>query len=314
MPIIAVHHILVMGTANVIVATVRNVAPLGDANILEVWDVPVAGSVGTHVLVVRVYTNAVTGKNVFLTLLLIQIVAGRIVFALNILALCASEKIFKVIFSRNSVNQLRACAAIFLLLLVACSSAVATESSRQIEDQEVSVTRDDPGLPQGCSPNEVAHLLLNFLEAYNVGNQDELAELFAFGRESWFSDSLTEAKNFTAYNEAEMLEYLADRYQHEDSLQLRQVDVAGPSWHGGADIAFRLMRKADDLKPDTRERYVEGKGAIYCQTQQIMVWSMGTVSPDISEADLVQLCPDPPDGTPENAAVACARPVPEEEG
>lgn len=207
---------------------------------------------------------------------------------------------------KSKVMHLAIPATVVFLLLAACSGPTID----QAEVQEIVVTRNNAALPEGCNPAEVAQLIMSFLDAYNDGNQEKLAELFAFGRESWFSDTIREGENFTAYTEASLLDYLAERQQYNERLQLVVVDIAGPSWHGGADFAFRLRREADDLQPLGRERYVEGGGAIFCQTQQVMVWRMGTVPPDYPESQLAQVCPKPP-GNPENVVVACARPVSE---
>jgi hypothetical protein len=208
--------------------------------------------------------------------------------------------------------------AIILLLLAACSIPAAT----QPEAQEVIVVRDNPTLPKGCSPAEVAQLIMGFLDAYNNGDQEQLIRFFPRTFE-WYSDTVKADGvevdeehhfNFTTRPGSQdvLLDYVAERHQYGDHLRLVSVDVAGPGWHGGADIAFRLTREADDLEPDGHERYVEGGGTISCQTREFMVWGMGTRPPDYPESHLARVCPEPPAGTSENAVIACARPVPEE--
>jgi hypothetical protein len=197
--------------------------------------------------------------------------------------------------------------------LIACSERLFVSEEAgpptQVEAREVIVTRDDPTLPGGCGPAETARLIMHFLDAYNSSDQELLADMFALygDRNRWFSDTRGEEVNFTARRQSSLLNYIAHRRQQDDRLQLVAVEVADSSWHGGVDIVFRLTRTANDLGPDGGERYVRGKGAIMCDLQKFMAWSMGTVPPHFPESDLSHVCPDPPDGAPENAVVACAR-------
>lgn len=217
----------------------------------------------------------------------------------------------------NRAMHLGILAAVSLLLLAGCSGSMAS----QAEAQEIIVVRDNPALPEGCSPTEVAQLIMSFLDAYNRGDREQLADFFPSTFE-WYSDTIVDSaedddkRSFDFSFRNRLLDYVAERHQHGDRLQLVAVNVAGPGWHGGADIAFTLTREANDVRrgPEGRERYAVGGGAIRCQSQKIWAWGMGTAPPDFPESDLSHVCPVPPDGAPENAVVACARPVPEGEG
>lgn len=221
---------------------------------------------------------------------------------------------------KNRAIHLGILSTALLLLLAACS----VPATRPPEIQEIIVVRDNPTLPEGCRPTEVAPLIIEFLDAYNRGDQEQLTSFFPRTFE-WYTDAveadgveIDEEHYFLTRPGSRdvLLNYFAERRPHHDRLQLIEVDVAGPGWHGGADISFTLTREADDIRPgpDGRERYVVGRGTIRCQSQKFWTWSMGTVPPHIAESDLSHVCPEPPDGAPENAVVACARPVPEEEG
>ena len=185
--------------------------------------------------------------------------------------------------------------------------------------REVIVTRDDSTLPSGCGPREVAQLIMRFFDAFNNGDQEQLDRFFGFESGfQWYSvtegDPSKGGRHFVAYNPEDLLAYFAERHQQHERLRLITVDVAGPSWHGGVDIAYFLTRRADDLEPglEGSERIVHGKGAINCEKQQIFVWSMGMPMVDEKQPSgplwrEIGLCPDPPAGTPPTAVVACAR-------
>lgn len=194
---------------------------------------------------------------------------------------------------------------ILLLFLTACSKSIAT----QPETQTVVITRNNAELPDGCSPNEVAQLIMRILEAFNKNDQVMLEDAFALSGGRWFSDTISEEEHFTTYTQAELLDYFALRHQYNDRLQLIKVNVS-PRGLREADITFQMTREADDIEPreNGRSRYVQGKGGIFCRTQKFMVWSMGTAPPNISPAEyLSKVCPDPPSNVPQNAVIACAQ-------
>lgn len=83
MLITAFHHTLVLVSANATVVMVRNVVA-ATANILALWDVPGADNVGILVYQLRGRINAVIGRNALLILPQIQVVVGRIAFALRL--------------------------------------------------------------------------------------------------------------------------------------------------------------------------------------------------------------------------------------
>lgn len=182
---------------------------------------------------------------------------------------------------------------------------------------KVVVTRDNQMLPAGCSPEQVAHLIINFFDTVNEGNVDHIPQFFllpdhqsAASPQAWYSVSEHsvdgQARGFAAYTQSDLRTYFVQRHQQQERLQLLMVDIGGPSWHGGVDIAYVVSRAAKDLPPalDGSERLSSGKGAINCQQQKIFVWSMGMSEPD----EVVRLdCPQPPDWKLKNSIIACAR-------
>src|ERR671917_2282117 len=99
------------------------------------------------------------------------------------------------------------------------------------EPTEVIVTSDDPSLPDGCHPRQVAELVIDFIDAFNRGDQELLSRLFFisegpsppdFSEEryypwSWYSVSEVGAggrieSGFVTYDQGEMLRYFAQRH------------------------------------------------------------------------------------------------------
>ena len=174
---------------------------------------------------------------------------------------------------------------------------------------EVIVTRDNNMLPAGCSPREVAQLIMRFFDAFNNGDQEVLGSFFFKSGFEWYSvtegNPKERGRHFVAYTPDDLLVYFVERHKQNERLRLLMVDVAGPSWHGGVDISYVLNREADDLWPGLGgpERIAEGKGAINCQDQQIFVWSMAMNMGNFA----ARLCPEPPTGSKSDTVVACAR-------
>jgi hypothetical protein len=133
-------------------------------------------------------------------------------------------------------------------------------------------------LPPGCSPDQVAALVARFLDAFNRGDRAALAGFFPEGARAggpadpgfqWYS--VTDAGgHFVARDPAELPAYFAARHARHERLVLLGLELRR-SWHAGVDVAFDLERQADDYP----RRVVGGKGAIDCEEQRIIAWSMG---------------------------------------
>lgn len=209
-----------------------------------------------------------------------------------------------------------------LLLLAACSVPAAV----QPETQEIIVIRDERDLPQGCSPREVAQLMMHLLNAFNSGDQEQFIQFFppAF---QWYSDGWRTVADgvdidpdhlFVSRpgNRQDLPDYLAERHQQGDRLQLLMANVTEEGQRRAL-VNFRFVREADDVEPGVggNKRYVHGVAVINCQSQTFFSLGMGIAPPDIQESDLARtLCPEPPADAPENAAIVCSEAifVPEE--
>jgi hypothetical protein len=52
------------------------------------------------------------------------------------------------------------------------------ESGDQASATEVIVTSDDASLPDGCNTRQIARLVIEFVDAFNRGEQERLSRLF----------------------------------------------------------------------------------------------------------------------------------------
>lgn len=195
------------------------------------------------------------------------------------------------------------------VLSVIASLAVTSPAAA---DEPIVVTRESQSLPSGCTPREVASLLVRFTDAVNRGDTDSLARMLPTadaprgiatpGTEfRWYSVTDPGFRHAVVYTRADALAYFAERHEQNERLELIAVDVA-PSWVvGGAGITYALRRDADDLPP-TLSRFAFGKGGIDCKGQRIYVWSMGHTAGDVPIP-----CPRPSGWTPGEPIIACSR-------
>jgi hypothetical protein len=196
---------------------------------------------------------------------------------------------------------------------------------------KVIVTSDDASLPDGCHPRQLAGLVIDFIDAFNRGDQERLSRLFFIsegpsppdfseGRYypwSWFSVSEVGEggrieNGFVTYDQGDLLRYFAERHRHGESLGLVKVSSTQAGLLGeenNVGIVYVLTRDAEDLEPGLGgpARIASGKGAINCQSQRIFVWSMEMrVGDTRSEREAASwLCTDPPGWRPGGAVVAC---------
>jgi hypothetical protein len=197
---------------------------------------------------------------------------------------------------------------------------------------KVIVTSDDASLPDGCRPRQIAELVIDFMSAFNSGDQERLARLFFISEGpsppdfsekgyypwSWYSVSEVGAEGriedgFVTYDQGELLRYFAERHRQGERLELLKVSATQAGLlgeEGNVGIVYVLTRDAEDLEPGLGgpARIAYGKGAINCQSQRIFVWSMEMrVGDTRSEREAASwLCTDPPGWRPGAAVVACA--------
>ena len=215
---------------------------------------------------------------------------------------------------------------------VANGGAGVAEDEARGPATKIIVTSDDPSLPDGCHPRQVAELVIDFIDAFNRGDQELLSRLFFisegpsppdFSEEryypwSWYSVSEvgTEGRiesGFVTYDQGEMLRYFARRHAQGERLELIKVSATQAGLlgeEGNVGIVYVLTRDARDLDPGLGgpSRIAFGKGAINCASQRIFTWSMEMRAGEKrSEREAAGwLCTDPPGWKPGKAVVACA--------
>ena len=215
---------------------------------------------------------------------------------------------------------------------VAQGGAGVAEGEDRAPATKIIVTSDDPSLPDGCRPRQVAELVIDFIDAFNRGDQELLSRLFFisegpsppdFSEEryypwSWYSVSEvgTEGRiesGFVTYDQGEMLRYFAERHRQAEHLGLIKVSATQPGLleeEGNVGIVYVLTRDARDLEPGLGgpARIAFGKGAINCESQRIFTWSMEMKATEKRSAREAAswLCTDPAGWEPGKAVVACA--------
>ncbi len=194
------------------------------------------------------------------------------------------------------------------------------------------VTSDDASLPDGCHPRQMAGLVIDFIDAFNRGDQERLSQLFFisegpsppdFSEEgyypwSWYSVSEVGAggrieDGFVTYDQGGLLRYFAERHRQGERLRLLKVSSTQAGLLGeesNVGIVYVLTRDAEDLDPGLGgpDRIATGKGAINCESRRIFVWSMEMRADERrTERNAADwLCTDPPGWRPGKAVVACA--------
>ena len=208
----------------------------------------------------------------------------------------------------------------------------ATTATLPGKPTKVLVTSDDASLPDGCHPRHIAGLVIDFIDAFNTGDQNRLSRLFFisegpsppdFSEEgyypwSWYSVSEVGVggrieDGFVTYDQGELLRYFVERHRQGERLELIKVSSTQAGLlgeEGNVGIVYVLTRDAQDLDPGLGgpARIAFGKGAINCESQQIFAWSMEMrVGEKRTEREAASwLCEDPPGWRPGTVVFAWA--------
>lgn len=168
-------------------------------------------------------------------------------------------------------------------------------------------------LPEVCRPDDVRDAVLEFVDAFNRGDQEQVAALFRpdvldadgtpdwndqYRNLGWFSiiGADDETSGF-AQNAEDARSVTATRHGRGERWTLLQLFMGGYWWEGGVNISFDIRREADDI-PTT---IVGGKGALDCDDGTIHTWNMGgpevlpdyLFEPGATPAPAVGLASDP---------------------
>jgi hypothetical protein len=165
--------------------------------------------------------------------------------------------------------------AIFLCLLF---TLVACATPEQVTP-EIVVTGQADGAPAGCGVQEIAQRLLDFATAFNRGDP-QLTPAFFNSRApfAWYSAPDGDPRtggHVAVYSAKELPAYFERRQAQHEQPQFKRIKVNG--WESGRGLVhfeFTVNRQADDLNGGAA-RDVMGKGALHCQTQAFVAFSIG---------------------------------------
>jgi hypothetical protein len=158
----------------------------------------------------------------------------------------------------------------------------------------VVVTRDSIDLPAGCSPRQVAGLLLRFASAFDDGDRAELERLFAPAGARppsfrWFTTG-----DVRILRRRDLVPQLLALRARGERLRIRDLDVGRSRVAGSVAIGLSLLRTTAG-----GTRAAHGKAEIECAHGRFYVWSTG-------DGD-ARFCADAPGVDPARAVVACSR-------
>lgn len=102
--------------------------------------------------------------------------------------------------------------------------------------EKVIITKDNPSLPGGCRPREVAGLITNFFDAFDRGDQGKLSRFFVQKGPTpgLYNAGPVPRKGFGTYHRDALLKYFVKRHEHREHLRLLEVAVGKSWWPDGA--------------------------------------------------------------------------------
>ena len=160
-----------------------------------------------------------------------------------------------------------------LATVLVAGLALAGGEPARTPPSDVLVTRDDPELPAGCRPGALGQRIVTFLDAVNRGDAAAAAR-YADPQRGWYSVTEGRRRHFVTSERSALARYFARRHRRGERLRLLELDVSFAN--GLGHIAYRLDRRADDLRRlGVRMAIALGKGAVDCESGEIVVWSMG---------------------------------------
>ncbi len=144
----------------------------------------------------------------------------------------------------------------------------------------------DANRPPICSSTKVTQRITAFVDAFNRGDQQQLATFFStrIGRIDGFS--IADRKQgeapfrlFYGDRRDQVLAYLADRHNQGEQWQL--MDIASQYYEATRDLAhysFAIRKSAADLLLDETDDQsnTTGKGSMNCGDLTLFVWAMST--------------------------------------
>jgi len=182
-------------------------------------------------------------------------------------------------------------AAVLLVTFAGCGSADRVGSAAEntivpTPDGENLRTNPDWTGSECGTRDDITAVVQRFVDAFNDGDQKSLDALFPnesanlqkgtgpamttnLDQFQVYSVVGTGEADFIAHSKAEVLDYLTERHEQGEHLQLTIVDVFPYSSGGG--VEFQSTRAADDLP----ERAAFGRVWVSCEQEWVVAFAMG---------------------------------------
>lgn len=157
--------------------------------------------------------------------------------------------------------------------------------------------------PVGCGPDDVGRLVVGFFEVFNSGDIGGRVDEFVAppSRFAWFSvEGVDERLDSEASDRGSIGGYLQARSDRGERLRLVAMDTEYERARNITHIAYNVERSERETLGSAT--VVVGKGAVDCESEKIMVWSMGT-----SEGGLQALCGSVPRSVDRALPIVCVR-------
>jgi hypothetical protein len=180
--------------------------------------------------------------------------------------------------TKHSVSSLLVITALWLS---ACSNPATSSSPNRQASDDVVVTGQASGAPDGCGVEEVAQRLLDFADAFNRNDLQVVPTFFSNRAPfAWYSapdgNPTAGAQGTAVYSTKDLPAYFERRHAQHEQLFFKEIQVNGwETQRGLVHFEFTVNRRADDLNGGIA-RDVIGKGALHCQTQTFVVISIGS--------------------------------------
>lgn len=152
-----------------------------------------------------------------------------------------------------------------LLTLFACLLTACTSADRPATPEAAGSTRTPPASMSTSAvcgnPDTITSRVRAFIEAYNRGKSGLADQFFAPEPAfQWYSEN-GRREGVAAYDRSTLAEYLTQREEQADHLELLNVTPSS-----GGNFGFTVRRTAEPLP---------SKGAIDCRSGLFIVWSLG---------------------------------------
>ncbi|MGI8856637.1 MAG: hypothetical protein ACR2JW_12870 [Thermomicrobiales bacterium] len=157
----------------------------------------------------------------------------------------------------------------------------------QANPQAASLVVPSPPRPASCSEEFVTRRIIAFVDAFNHGDQQQLATFFSRGLDQFdgFSEGFTPS-NFTGFHsddiDSVLAYFIAQHQQHYEQWQIARVD--SPYYENSSryreisHLGFSITWSAKDISPEINGELsgrADGKGALNCADGTIRTWAMG---------------------------------------